>query len=229
MKRLIVLGCLGFLVISGIISTTVFTLLYFQSQNQLNVKTEELVLCKSASTSTTQQCDSTPLAAESKTETTFRDIGQDIKVTYPTTWTADLNTGISTDFAYEPIYGRIINKYELTLTKSSTELKFVKILGAVGGFASGLKAANEDWQKIEGSNLVRYSNKGKNDWKYSTEVKCSDLSPEMYGADELAGFEICVNPFFAGFGTLGASNVSIKSSNKVILEEADKIVVSALN
>jgi hypothetical protein len=228
MKRVLLYGCLGILVLTGFVSTIIFVVLYITSQNDIKIKNAELALCL---TNNTNNCVPTQNESESiqSTEQKFVDAGQNINIDYPSSWVGELDTSISTDFAYEPIYGRVIEKYDFNLTKSATTLKFSKILGGVDGFPDGIKSVTHDWVEISGTDLVRVSDKGANKWRYVEMLNCATLGEPFFTPAEVASFDLCIGSFFPGFGTLGASSVSINSSNSVLLEEADLIVKSALN
>lgn len=228
MKKIIIFGCLGVLFLVGLISTTIFAVLYINSQNEIKVKNAELVACTvKANTDevTTTACQETNTPAEY----TFKDDGQGIKITYPTSWTGVLTTKVSTDFAYTPEYGKVISTYEYNLTKSGATLKFKEILAGIDGFGTGLKTSSFDYKVITGTNLVRYSAKGANDWKYVQKVDCSTFGEPMFDPAEVATYEVCVSSFFPGFGTNNASFATIKTSDATLLDEADQIAKSALN
>lgn len=227
MKRIIIFSCLGILFLLGLVSTTVFAVLYINSQNELKLKDTSLALCNSQKSQ--DSCVEEEDISESL-EYTFTDDGQDISITYPTTWTGILTTTISPEFAYEPVYGRIATGYEYNLTKSGVNLKFQKLMGAVDGFPSGLSSTEHDWAEVSGTNILRFSSKGENNWRYAEIIDCSTLvDGPFFTAEELASFDVCIGSFFPGFGNLGANIVTIQTSNSTLLLEADLIVKSALN
>ncbi len=227
MKRILILGCIGILFLAGIISTTTFAVLYMNSQNEIKIKNVELSACMANVAEEAPTCPEVPTTTS--TDSTFKDDGQSIEIRYPNTWVGVLNTKLSTDFAYEPEYGKVISKYEYTLRKSGVALKFTRILGGVDGFPNGLKASTHDWKEISGTNLVRYSEKGENNWRYVSSVDCSDLGEPFFTVEEVASFSVCVGSFFPGFGTDGASTATIETGDVDLLDEADQIAKSALN
>lgn len=158
------------------------------------------------------------------TTTNFVDIGMEINLEYPLSWTMELNTEATDDFVYEPIYGRVIETYELILVKQGTELHFTKILGAVDGFPAGLDTATMDHVDIS-NDIMRISEKDQNKWSYVNKLSCDDYSGEPFDMSE---FEICYSTFFPGFGKY-ANDVSMNSSDLTLLAEADEIVLSAIN
>ena len=228
MRKYIILGCLGILFLVGIVSTTIFAVLYINSKNEIKVKNVELAACLAKPADTTTKCpDST--TTSTSTNLTFKDEGQSIEVVYPSTWVGTLNTKLSDDFAYEPEYGKVISKYEFDLKKGGATLRFSRILGGVDGFADGLKSSTHDWKVISGTDLIRVSQKGENDWKYTYTVDCSTLGDPFFTPAEVASFDICVGSFYPGFGVYGASTAVIKTGDATLLEEADEIAKSAMN
>jgi len=227
MKRIIIFGCIGVLFLVGLISTTIFAVLYLNSQNEIKVKNAELASCNTDKVIPTEVTCPTPTTGT--TENTFIDNGQSIEVRYPTSWTGVLTTNITDDYAYEPEYGRVITKYDYTLTKSGTSLKFSRIMGAVDGFPSGLKVATHDWFEIPGTDVLRYSDKDQNVWQYVSKIDCAEIGEPFFTPVEVASFGVCIASFFPGFGVSGASVATINSLNATILGEADLIVKSALN
>ncbi len=229
MKRILIFGCIGALFLAGIVSTTIFAVLYLNSQNEIKVKNVELAACLAKPTESTTTCPDLTAPTTGPTELTFKDEGQSIEVVYPSTWTGTLNTKLSEDFAYEPEYGKVISKYEFLVKKGGATLKFTRILGGVDGFADGLKTSTHDWSIIAGTDLIRISQKGENDWKYTHTVDCSTLGDPFFTPSEVASFDICVGSFFPGFGITGASTANIKTGDATLLEEADQIVKSTMN
>lgn len=228
MKRYLILGCLLLLSIAGLVSSTTFIVLYISSQNELGSKTSELNMCINER-DTTPSCNDEVLTDSEIKTVQFKDDGQDISITYPLAWQGALTTEISSDFVYDPVYGRVITKYEYNLTKSGVTLKFLKLIGAVDGFPLGLKSTDSDWVQVSGTNIVRYSNKGENDWKYVEILDCSEMAGPFFTEEEISSFDLCVGSFFPGFGSLGANSLTIKTSNAQILQESDLIAKSALN
>lgn len=225
MKRTIILGCLVILFLAGLVSTTIFVVLYLNSQNEIKLKDVQIAACQNAENKEQNICPEIP----EEEDLAFTDIGQNIEVLYPSSWVGVLNTEISDDFAYEPIYGRVISVYEYTLTKASTNIKFEKVLPAVDGFPSGLTSEEYNWVEISGTNVLRFASIGSNTWKYVSKIDCESLGEPFFTEEEVANFDMCIGSFFPGFGTLGASNVTVQSSSEDLLSEADLIVKSAIN
>lgn len=155
----------------------------------------------------------------------FQDISLDINLEYPSTWKLALDTKVSDDFAYDPVYGRIIQQYKATLTKGSSVVTFEKILGAVDGFPNKIKPASLDYLKVN-DKLVRYKQSSETKWKYVQLVNCDDVA-ELF-TDSVSSDEVCVSTFYDGFGNY--ANISyVTPSSELDLTEADQIAVSALN
>lgn len=225
MKQLLIYGCLGVFILVGIISSTVLAVLFINSQNEIRIRDVQLASCSSLSLDTIE-CPA-PTAVDSQIR--FIDEGQDILIEYPSSWNGSLDTTLSSDFSYEPEYGRVITKYDYSLVKSGVTLKFSRIIGGVDGFPFGLENSTHDWFEIPGTSLIRYSDKGLNEWRYVEKLDCSTFGEPFFTPAEVASFDECVGPFFPGFGVVGASTVNIRTSNPTLLEEADLIVTSALN
>lgn len=226
MKRTIIFGCLGIVFVVGIISTTVFAVLYINSQNEIKVKDAELTACSTQKSTEEPIC---PAPEDSTDQIAFIDNGESIEVIYPISWEGELTTNISDDYAFEPEYGRVISTYNYTLTKDTAVLEFQRIMGGVDGFPSGLKTTTHDWVNVVGTDLLRYSDKDENQWSYVEEVDCDSLGEPFFSAEEVSTFDVCIGSFFPGFGVSGASVVTINESNAELLLEADLIVKSALN
>lgn len=226
MKRIIIFGCIGSLFVLGLISTTVFAALYINSQNELKVKDAELAACAVQKSSEDTSCPTLDPISE---ELSFIDNGESIEVIYPSTWSGELTTNISDDYAFEPEYGRVISTYNYTLTKAGSTLQFLRIMGGVDGFPTGLTASTHDWVSIPGTDIVRYSSIGENVWSYVEEIDCTTLGEPFFSAEEVATFDVCIGSFFPGFGVSGASVATIDTEDADLLAEADLIAKSALN
>ena len=165
-------------------------------------------------------------------ETTCEQVFQEsgfggITVKYPTSWEGQLQTTVSTDFVYEPTNGKVISKYDLILTKSSSKLTFSRVLVATGFMPDGLKSSTHDYVEVT-PKVLRYSEKGENDWRYVEKLNCGDYADSE--VIDLTGFDECYLTIFPGFGSEnGAAFVKLKSSDMTIISEADEIVKSALN
>lgn len=226
MKRIIIFGCLGTLFVVGVFSTTIFAVLYLNSQNELKVKDAELASCAVQKSGDDTAC---PTLDSMDEEISFVDNGESIEVVYPYTWTGELTTNISDDYAFEPEYGRVISTYNYTLTKSGATLQFLRIMGGVDGFPTGLTASTHDWVSIAGTDIVRYSSIGENLWSYVEEIDCATLGEPFFSAEEVATFDVCIGSFFPGFGVSGASVATVDTADAELLAEADLIAKSALN
>jgi len=155
---------------------------------------------------------------------TFEDTPLEVSFQYPSTWKLVLGTNVSEDFAYEPVYGRLLQNYKATLKKGTSTLTFEKILGAVDGFPTTVDKSTIDFEEVEG-NLVRYKQPSESKWKYVQVLNCDDFS-ELFGAP--AASDTCVSTFYSGFGNW-ANIAYVTASNEADLAEADQIVISALN
>lgn len=204
-----------------LISTGAFAYLFFSQSTKAGVL--ELQVESLQNTLASLESEEGDTSPESNT-TKFVDIGMEINLEYPLSWTMELNTQSTDDFVYEPIYGRVIEKYELILVKNATELKFTKILGAVDGFPAGFNDSEMDYIDL-GNNLMRISENGANEWSYVQKLACSDYTGEPFDMSE---YDICYANFFPGFGKY-ANYAGINSSDLTLLSEADNIVLSALN
>lgn len=193
----------------------VFGYLYWTKNNEYNA-----LLAKSIDTSDTTDS----VISYATTSVTFEDTPLEVALEYPSTWELKLGTKVSEDFAYEPVYGRILEEYKATLTKGSSVLKFEKILGAVDGFPNLVDKSTVDFAEVQG-NLIRYKLPSESKWKYVQWLNCEDFS-EMFGSPTAS--EVCLSTFYSGFGNW-ANIAYITASSETDLLEADQIVISALN
>ncbi len=155
----------------------------------------------------------------------FTDESLEINFKYLDTWNLSLDTKVSEDFAYDPVYGRVLQQYQATLTKGTSALEFKKVLGAVDGFPNKVKEADMDFVKVN-TKLVRYKEKSETKWRYAEELDCADFAD--YFGSPAASDEICVSTFYPGFG-IYANTATVSSTKSEDLVEADAIAVSALN
>ncbi len=219
MKKILIGMLVMFLIVTTISSAV---LGYF-----LIMKNNEVVaLLNKAPVTPTPSPSPTPTPV-TPTTFTFEDIGQGVKVTYPTGWTHTLETKLSADFAYTPEYGKVISKYNLVFKKSDVVLTFQEILAGIDGFPSPVNKTTHDYVLVS-PKLVRYSEKGKNLWKYSQKESCDSVVGTFLSAEEAAAADFCVGPFFPGFSTAAASTVQATGANADALKEADQIVLSGL-
>lgn len=163
-------------------------------------------------------------SATTPTIITFEDTPLDVSFNYPSTWSLAMGTNVSEDFAYEPVYGRILQNYKATLTKGTSVLTFEKNLGAIDGFPSLVDKSTVDFVEVSGD-LIRYKQPAETKWKYVQWMSCDDFA-EMFGSP--AATEVCLSSFYPGFGNW-ANIAYISASSEADLLEADQIVVSALN
>ena len=154
----------------------------------------------------------------------FEDKFLKVRLEYPESWTLVLDTKITDEFAYEPVYGRIVQQYTSTLTKTSSKVTFEKIIGAVDGFPALIDKSKIDFIEINGS-LIRYKEKSAVEWKYAEWLDCSDFV-EIFGSPTAS--EVCISSFFPGFGNF-ANSAKVIAGDEQSLKEADKIAISALN
>ena len=156
----------------------------------------------------------------------FKDDALDINLDYPSSWKLSLDTEISEDFAYEPVYGRVIQNYTATLNKGTSRLIFKKILGAVDGFPNKIKPTELNYVEVT-ADLVRYKQTDEAIWNYVQLLNCSDFEGELF-SEPAAVDEVCVSPFYGGFGNW-ANVAQLTGNNTTDFEEADQIAISALN
>lgn len=176
MGKLLLKIFIGILVFVLIISTTVLGVLFVTKNNEANdLKTNLVSLQTNFDNLKTEheQLESSCTGACPE-KLVFEDTGLSIYVEYPSTWTATLNSAITTEFAFEPIYGVITEGYTLTLKKGSAELKFDKILAGIDGFPSGLSAETDEYVEV-GTTLVRVKETGSDSWKYVSKLDCSEF------------------------------------------------------
>lgn len=220
MKRFL-LGILITLLLVFIATTAIFAFLFFRTQTDLNSRNTEL----SNSLLEIEDLDSdTSGLNEIPSELiTFEDVGADIIIEYPSSWNLIVDTDMSEEFAYEPVYGRILEDYDITLDKAGGNIVFDRILGAIDGFGSGLKESSSDIFEVTDS-IVRYATKGESDWSYAKLISCSDI--EMFLDEPASDYDFCIEPFFSDIANIGATQVTVSSSNADVLLEADSIVIS---
>jgi hypothetical protein len=215
-------GMMVMLFIIAVILAAVFGYLFFTRANEINQAKQDKLNAElevTALQNTVEQ-----LSAPRK----FIDDEFDVNIDYPFDWQGVLSTKIAS-FAIDDIVGEgggIIAKYNYTLTKGNAELVFSKILGGVGGLIQALDPAEIDFVVVPSTkgDLVRYSEKGKNEWRYVSKADCADAANELPTPDAT-----CVDPFFPGFGkALYASSAKLTGASEPgILEEADQIALSA--
>jgi len=210
-----------FVVITLVLGTTtgVFGYLYSTKNNEYN-KLLTQSLDKSSDTVIIEEDTKVPDIIIN-----FSDKSLEIDLDYPSSWTLTLDTKISDDFAYEPVYGRIIEQYEATLKKGGAALVFEKILGAVDGFPNKIKKSQVDFIEVS-SKLARYKLTSESEWQYVQLLTCSDYN-ELFDSPAEVG-EICVTNFYNGFGVY-ANTARVSGGDITELEESDQIVISALN
>lgn len=153
---------------------------------------------------------------KNRNKSVFIDEGFGIRLEYPASWQGNLITKVSA--------GPVLDSYKFVLTKNEMKIIFNKIFNPNmnGGF--GL-STNEYYYKIfEENELVRYSLKAENNiFKYGTKIDCSSLSNE-----QSKGATVCVDLFFLGFGKSYPSTVELENVDTNLLDEADSIVIGAL-
>lgn len=222
--RKILFGIFFTLFIVFIIATIVFGFLFFRTQATLNDREVSLARANDRILSLEAE-QSTDLPTEN-TETgllIFEDVGADILIRYPSSWDLVVDTDMSEEFAYEPVYGRILQDYDIVLSKDTVSLEFNRILGAVDGFGSGIKASEYEIVEVSDS-IVRYSELGTNIWSYVETIDCDEI--EMFLDESPESYDLCVGSFFPGFANIGAADVTIITSDELVLSEADAIVLS---
>lgn len=160
---------------------------------------------------------------------TYTDAGMSVHITYPISWLLSTNNQITEDIGnVGSEYGPVITTYEVTLSKNGNNATFSKILGGVGGVDFGLNPSEYDLEVISGTivNLVRYSLAGENNWNYAAQTDCAEIPTDLVN-----GAEVCISPFFPGFGTATFASVVRAEgiTDSGILEELDAIVLTAVN
>lgn len=218
---------LGFFAVGFGVGTLVLGILYVNTNKQvtdyksqvseLNTEVQECAQKSGAEDSLEQNC---PL------EFTFRESSfGGVEVTYPVSWSGRLETEISEDFVYEPTHGKVISEYKYILTKEASTLTFLRILGATGFLPDGVRSSEANVVEV-GTNVLRISQIGDDNWGYYQKLSCSDVDPTLF---DLTTMDYCYVPLFPGFGTEnGASQVSLQSSDSALISEADEIVLSSI-
>lgn len=157
---------------------------------------------------------------------TFSDSGLEFDVKYPSGWELSANTKLEDKTTF-PV---VITGYALILKKDTSTLTFSKLLGGVGDMGTIYKTSEFDVVELKDAtgdsvDVLRVSEKGKNEWKYVTKVDCSDVPDEsLVAAGDLCG----AGGFFSGFGGVGASTARLVASDEKVIKEADQIVISTL-
>lgn len=222
MKK-ILLGMLLAVTLIAIFTSVIFGILFLDKTNNANALAKSNQDLNAIVKDLNAKVDELSKPAELK-ESKFVDDGLGISVSYTADWQAVLDTNLSKDFAFDPTHGRVISDYILEFKNGSTTLKFDNIHKALDGFGDALKNSGNDIVKLS-DKVVRYSAKDKNEWKYVSVAECT--GSDVFGPVDTKT-STCVGSFFPGFSNLGATTVTINSSDATLLKEADAIVLSAV-
>lgn len=153
----------------------------------------------------------------------FEDRSMEIKFDYPSDWNLLMDTMITEEFAYEPIYGRIAQDYIISVGKNGSRLQIINELSAVDGFPDGFKTGEMDYVEVN-NDVMRIADKNSNGWNYVSKADCAEMSSELI---DLSEFDVCYTPFAPQISKFPV-RIEIESKDSEILKEADSIILSAI-
>jgi len=152
----------------------------------------------------------------------FQDDGTVAYVKYPSDWIGKLNIKLSDEVA-NPF--KQIQSYQYILTKGNAVLTFNIVVSGQGGFPNPLTNDKFDYKDL-GSKVIRYSEKGKNQWKYATKVDNSICKASPGGSSTLV--DICVQDFFPGFTKKYPARAGLVASDTDLINQADQIILTTI-
>lgn len=211
------------LVVILVIATTALGVLYFVKNNDLTNSQNELSKAKDDLKNANDKI--IELQGQSKDPNAkfkFQDTGLGIKGEFPYTWTVSSNTKVETETVTTTT---TLKSVEFKFTRDSSSVTLTRMFGPVGDIGVGYPTSQYD-VKVLNTKIIRFADKGTNQWKYVAKINCSDVLDLAAGADVCGG-----GSFFPGFGT-GAGAASFASADikdAKLLEEADAIVLSTIN
>src|SRR5690606_32968093 len=97
-KKIVVIGIILLL----IIFTTIFAVLFVLKNNEVNKLNQDLTSALVQLNTKNEPDECTQVCSQ---ERTFEDDALDISVTYPSSWTSEFNSGLTSEFSYDPEYG----------------------------------------------------------------------------------------------------------------------------